>query len=286
MSSIRLLPIRRFFKCYSSNKGAVSTSTTDYSHGFDVNAYLGHRFSLPEQTLTMHEFTMQKLHEHFQSVQAAKPGTEFKVLDYGCGPVISNVISAARVASEIVLAEYTEEGRTAVRMWLEKNPNSFNWSPFHKYVVQTLEGGSVQAAEEREKRLRSIVKAVVECDATQDPPIVDGYQGPYDAVIACLCLTTATKTIDEFVKAVHKVSALIKPGGCMLFTMLEPVNKTSEYLYYPIGDKTYAQLAIDCSFAESTFRKVFQEVSVKKLPADAAIASRGVKSILFFTVRK
>ena len=68
-------------------------------------------------------------------------------------------LAMARVASKIVLAEYrTEQGRAAVRSWLDNNPNSFNWSPFHKYVVQTLEGCSAKAAEEREKRLRSIVK--------------------------------------------------------------------------------------------------------------------------------
>ena len=32
------------------------------------------------------------------------------------------VISAAHVASEIVLAEYKEEGRAAVRLWLGQQP--------------------------------------------------------------------------------------------------------------------------------------------------------------------
>ena len=193
---------------------------------------------------------------------------------------------AARVASEIVLAEYTEEGRAAVRSWLDNNPNSFNWSPFHKYVVQTLEGGSAEIAEEREKRLRSIVKAVVECDATQDPPIKDGYQGPYDAVISRLCLTTACKTKKEFVKAVHRVSALVKPGGCLLFSTVEPKDTTSELRCYPIGDRTYTEVAVDHSFIESTFRKDFQEITVKQLSADATMAKRGIHCVLFVTAWK
>ena len=199
--------------------------------------------------------------------------------------MIANVITAARVASEIVLAEYTEEGRAAVRSWLDNSPNSFNWSPFHKYVVQTLESGSAEAAEEREKRLRSIVKAVVECDIAQDPPIRDGYQGPYDAVISCLCLTTACKTKEEFVRAVHKVSALVKPGGCLLFSMVEPKDTTLHF-HYPIGDKTYVQFINDRSFVESTFGNNFQEVTIKQLPADATMANRGINCVLFFTAWK
>ena len=261
-------------------------STTDYSREFDVDTYLSLKYA-PGNIQKMHDFSVQKLHEHFKSqADAASTGVEFRVLDYGCGPVIANIISAARVASEIVLAEYTEQGRAAVRSWLNNNPNSFNWSPFHKYVVQELEGGSAEAAEEREKRLRSIVKAVVECDVTQDPPIKDGYQGPYDAVISCLCLTTACKTKEEFVRALHKISTLVKPGGCLLFSTVEPKDTISGTRCYPIGDKTYTAVEVERTLMESTLRNDFQEITVKQLPADAKMAQTGIRNILFFTAWK
>ena len=259
---------------------------TDYSREFDIDTYLSLKYS-PGNIQKMHDFSVRNLHEHFAVASAGRgpdhAGAEFRVLDYGCGPVIANIISAARVASEIVLAEYTEQGRTAVRSWLDSNPNSFNWSPFHKYVVQTLEGGSAEAAEEREKRLRSIVKAVVECDVTQDPPIKDGYQGPYDAVISCLCLGTACKTKKEFVRAVHNISTLVKPGGCMLFSIIEPMDTNCELHCYPIGDKTYTQVAVDRSFVESTLRNDFSELAVKQLPM---MEYKGVRSLLFVTAWK
>ena len=48
----------------------------------------------------------------------------------------------------------------------------------------TLEGKSQNEAIEREECLRSITRAVVPCDVTQDPPIVaEGFGGPYDAVM-------------------------------------------------------------------------------------------------------
>ena len=70
---------------------SFSTITTDYSREFDVDTYL--TIYAPGQTRKMHDFSVQNLHEHFQS--QADTGAEFRVLDYGCGPVIANVISAA-----------------------------------------------------------------------------------------------------------------------------------------------------------------------------------------------
>ena len=81
-----------------------------------------------------------------------------------------------RVATEIVLAEYTNEGRAAIQLWLEIDPNAFNWYLYFKYVVQTLEGETTTATEQCEEQLRTILKAVVHCDIAQDPPIEKNHQ--------------------------------------------------------------------------------------------------------------
>ena len=46
------------------------------------------------------------------------------MLDYGCGPVIANVISAAGIGSDIILAEYTEKSRQAIQQWLDSEPSA------------------------------------------------------------------------------------------------------------------------------------------------------------------
>ena len=99
------------------------------------------------------------------------------------------------MATEVVLAEYSEKACSSLRLWLDKDPKAFNWSPYVNYMVETVEGGTIQDVEEREKRLRSIVKAVVHCDITQDIPIEKGYEGPYDVVMSILCISNACKSI-------------------------------------------------------------------------------------------
>ena len=246
---------------------------TDYSIDFDVDSYLVSRFTSPgHESYTgdyehqMRDFAIQKLQEFFQSKSFS---SNCSVLDYGSGPVIANVISAARVATEVVLAEYTEKGRSALRLWLDKDPNAFNWSPYMEYVVQKLERGTAHEVAEREKRLRSIVKAVVHCDITQDPPIEKGYRGPYDVVMSLLCISVECKSNEDYLKAISKLANLVKSGGYLLLYLDEPKD-SSGIVTYSIGNKTYDSYIVDPSFVQSALEKNnFQEITVESLPTEA-----------------
>jgi hypothetical protein len=91
----------------------------------------------------LRDFAIGKVHEFFKEnkLDTVKPGETLNVLDYGCGPVIAHVISAAGIEStEIVLAEFTDGCREAVQLWLDKDSSAWDWTPYIKYVVQTLEG--------------------------------------------------------------------------------------------------------------------------------------------------
>ena len=209
------------------------------------------------------------------------------MLDYGCGPVLANVISAAKVATEIVLAEYTEEGRSAVQQWLKKDPNAFDWSPYCKYIVQTLEDGSVHEAKLREKRLRDIVKAVVPCDIALDPPIETGYEGPYDVVICCLSIGNVSKTNEDFDKEIRRIATLVKSGKHLLMYLVESKDMNECYVHYSIGDKKYTEMKVDHPFVQTTLDKYFCEITVNKFSTDAAWAtSQNVLGTMFFTARK
>ena len=107
-----------------------------------------------------------------------------KVLDYGSGPVIFGAISAATKASEIVLSDLSGKNRDALRTWLNGGAGAFDWSPHFKFVVCELEGKSEKEAEEREDQVRKLVKAVVHCDISEEPPIEKGYNCTYDVVIS------------------------------------------------------------------------------------------------------
>ena len=62
------------------------------------------------------------------------PTQDLKVLDYGCGPVIANVVSvASHWRAPLSVADYTEENRFhAVQRWLSGDSTAFNWDPYLK----------------------------------------------------------------------------------------------------------------------------------------------------------
>ena len=56
--------------------------------------------------------------------------------------------------------------------------------------------------EKRKIDMQKAIKVVVHCDITKDPPIVKGYEGPYDVVMSLLCLEHAYCTRSEYTTAV------------------------------------------------------------------------------------
>lgn len=200
----------------------------DYHDSFDPHAYLQKKF--PGQVLEWHPEVFESFHDLFQSFPSSSIG-HLKVLDYGTGPTLAFQISAAEYASEIILAEYTEKNREALQLWLNGDARAYNWAPYFKYVVQTLEGKSEQEAASRQEQLRKVVKAVVPCDISRDDVIERGYEGPYDVIISSLCLQTACATKEEYKAAMPKLLRLLKPGGkiALLCAASQKQNQPTSY---------------------------------------------------------
>ena len=78
------------------------------------------------------------------------------MLEFGGGPVIKNLISAAPFVQEIVFSAYSESKRTEVELWKDNKQGAHDWSPFFKYVVNKLERKEGEAVwQEREALLCS-----------------------------------------------------------------------------------------------------------------------------------
>ena len=187
-----------------------------YATHFAPIPYLKRLYGNSEFTLYCN-FILKSLHQFFQLHADLFPANgELQVLDYGCGPVICNVISASKHAKSITMAEYTPQGRELVEEWLNGSLTSFDWSPHFDYIVQTLEGKSEEEARERERNLRKKMKGVVSCDLTKDPPIDPQHLGPYDILVCSLVINTTSSSIEEYQSQMNRLASLIKKGGYLL----------------------------------------------------------------------
>ena len=220
----------------------------DFQESFDPTTYLELRFKNPGAGVSaMINFALENLCQFFRDWPQGKFP---KVLDYGCGPVIAYDMSAARVASEIVLAEYTKKSCELIKKWLNHDPSAWDWSPYFKHVVETIEGKSETEAFKREETMRKVIKAVVPCDITKDQPIADGYEGPYDIVISTLAIESGCQTRADYKAAIKKMFALLNQGGHLLL-YVSIRNKEGLGCYY-VGEQEFHPLCLTEQFVLTT----------------------------------
>ena len=108
----------------------------------DPNAYLEVCFKQQSVYKAMKDFPLMCVHKFFAQKHSTSEGVPLKVLDYGYGPVLAYIISAAGANAEVVLAEYGEKCRNALQDWLSHSPIAWDWTPYIKHVVCNLEGKS------------------------------------------------------------------------------------------------------------------------------------------------
>ena len=237
----------------------------DYCTNFDGSTYL--KIYYGKDYINSRHFALRCCHEVFQSL----PGG-LSVLDYGSGPSVYFAISAAAKASEIILAEYTESNRKMLHQWLEKHPDAYDWSPYFSHVVQVLEEKGEEEIEERQDLVRQLVKDVVSCDIFQDPPIQRGYDRQYDVVMSSMCISSTSRTQEEYLQAHKKLGKLVKPGGIMMMYGAE--IEECDTGMYAVGNATFLSFGTSREFAIKAFRDAgFTDVSAEKYD-DSVLASR------------
>ena len=211
----------------------------DYHDKFNTQAYLESYLSDLSSEVIM--FPLPYIHQFYQSFDSDK---KLKILDIGSGPSIVNSISAVPYSSEIVLSEYTESNREALRRWLEKDPKAHDWTLFLRYVVIDIEGGEEKDVALREKKLRSSIKAIVPCDVTKDPLLPTEFMREYDVLSSTLCLDCACKTVDDYNAAVKRFFQLLKPGGKIFIYGLERNTKFSHPAMYKVGNEFFNDIRL------------------------------------------
>ena len=252
-----------------------------YNEKFNTETYLRSRFSDINEYKAV--IPLQQFHEFFNKHYDGHE--DLKVLDYGSGPAIAYAISAAKYAEEIVFSDYTENNRRAIMQWVDKDPGAFDWSHFFEHVVESLEKKTKEEAKQRQEKMRNAVKGVASCDILASNPIEKGYEGPYDVIVTCVCLEPACSTKEEYVAAVGKLKAMLKPGGRL--AMYSTDRDDDDVAYYFVGDEKFTDVAISREFLAATLRgHGFSEVTLKKfeVPADAVKISN-LKGMTFATAR-
>ena len=166
---------------------------------FDSNFYLKRRFSDPEdKERGAHPFLLKSIHDFYKAFGPQFGSKNPKMLEFGGGPVVYSLISAAPFVSEITFADYSATNLKAVELWRDCKPLAHDWEPYVSYVISRLEEGSQDNLEElarqRMREMRSKIVHISHCDIFRanivDPPTPK----TFDVISTHFCLDPASKS--------------------------------------------------------------------------------------------
>ena len=129
-----------------------------------------------------------------------------------------------------------------------------------------LEGKSEEEVPIRAELVRKVIKAVVPCDVHSDSPIPSQYVDQYDINIVTefLCLPAACATKEEYIAALFRLCALVKPGGTILLCELEGKEEEAPTpTSYHVGSQIFSDLQISKEFKSMMLKQAgFSNVKI------------------------
>ena len=196
-------------------------------------------------------------HNFYQTYHKEWDKSTAVLLEVGGGPCIYPLISAAPYVSEIYHSDYVKAFRDEVLMWKNKDPNAYDWSPYFKHIVQTLEGQTnPEAVAEQQEKLRSLLK-VVPCDLKADV-VVPAIKRPVNIISSNYCLESSFNSL-EYSAAVKKIYDMLVPKGFFVsqallentwFNLVDVRHLTSISLSLQEIQKRYEETGFEVVHAE------------------------------------
>ena len=181
-------------------------------------------------------FYRQRLYNFYTRYSCKWNNRTARLLEFGGGPVITSLISAAPHVNEIIFAAYLESERKEVELWKHRKEGAHDWGSHIKYVVNEVEHITGDDAwREREELLRKRITNIIACDILRENPLL-AEQEPFDIVFTSLCLEAACTTYAEYKEGVKKLVGLLKPGGFLLMIIVE------RQTYYVVGKKKWSSV--------------------------------------------
>ena len=121
------------------NPSGLHVVRNELEKEFDSVEYL--KFTKAENFQDIRKFfqyKLQCLHESFSTIPDG-----VRVLDYGAGPHLASIISAASKASEIVMADFLPQNRAHLNHWLNMDENAFRLVCLF-YLCRAGVGGNIK----------------------------------------------------------------------------------------------------------------------------------------------
>ena len=199
------------------------------------------------------------------------------VLEFGSGPALYSLITAAAKVETIHVCDRLESNLEELRAWKRGDEGAFNWEPF---IQRALEFEGIEEVTQadilrRTRLLRHKLTNFCFCDALNSSPLQGNHLPNYDIVQANFVLEAITASLVEWERAFQNLLSLLKPHGTLLMSSVK--NAT----YYQIEGKQLPTANIDEQTIMRVLRKAHfkaENISIQIIPSNPPY--RGYSDIL------
>lgn len=240
----------------------------------------------PEWTLFLHEVFTKDIPKLLPSNHLKDPDqlnddasvgvTLKKVVDLGCGPSISNIISASAWSPHIVMCDVLTSNLTEIAKFRSASEDAFSWQHYFAFL-STLESstskeeerernencnpldtkvGPLLSPEDLEERTREAIQEICLCDISQPwcglpERLVQSPGDLFEVGVASLVLDVVSTSEEMFRSALENVKGILKPH-CGLLIIQGSLGES----VYTVGSALFPVMNID----EQKLRQLFAEV--------------------------
>lgn len=216
----------------------------------ELNYYLRRFFDPYDKERGAHPFYLKTHHSFYQNFSKSWNADTAKFLEYGGGPTVYSLISAAPFFSEITFSDYQQSNLDAVVAWRDSQEGGHDWTSYFKYTISELEGNdSDEMVHQRQEEARTKCKIILRGDlhakdilfSDSLPPEDFPFQKKFDVVSSNFCCDVAANTVEEYHTNVRRLGELVKPGGYLIGMASLGVT----YWYTSYGNERKFHITID-----------------------------------------
>ncbi len=238
----------------------------DYSN-FCPRKYYSEYYS---QIGNENSFLMKFFHEFYKDVSS-----ESRVLEFGGGPTIYQLISAGSKVKEIVFAEYLECNRNEIKSWMSGSKESLNWE---EYLSLELQLSSKENSELNIRNLKETVSSkvtdVIECDAYLPEMLINYNDNQFDVVSSNFCLECIDGEESKYIEFVEKITGLVERKGKLALCMLKNAES------YQIDDLNFPSYPVNEEFIVSLLKSMnFSEINLSRQEAEHEQGYEGIIAV-------
>ncbi len=216
------------------------------------------------------------LMEFYHSVYSKLKSCE-RVLEFGGGPTVYQLLIPSQAAQEIVFAEYLKVNREEVQLWLSGSAEALDWREYLDFAIR-LQGGTPSPRERRvlQERVGKVTE-IIECDAYLPHMMPRRVAGKFDVISSSFCLECISPRQNDFSDFIKKFLEFATPQGTVVLTMLKGAKS------YRVGDKTFPAYPLnEARVREELGRHGCKDIKIQSFEAEV---NRDYEGILAVTAR-